>query len=154
MYILSLEFACFLTTTRFSLRKDRRARCVMLFSVVFISALSVHVQQLSHWRNCTIGGPRTFYFVINWATFLKRLRTPALGGIAKVFLPVKISQFDHESCRSTQLSCRRMPCYYVYMNIFSLSRHQACSHGRAFGDSAFLIFCAPLRFCWGQKNLF
>jgi len=39
---------------------------------------SVHARKLSHWRSCTVGGPWTLCFLINWFTCLKSLRTPAL----------------------------------------------------------------------------
>jgi len=32
----------------------------------------------SHWKSDTLGGPRTLRLLINWATCLKRLRTPGL----------------------------------------------------------------------------
>jgi len=38
----------------------------------------VHVQQLSEWRSCTVGGPRTLRLFINWATCLKKLPVPGL----------------------------------------------------------------------------
>jgi len=38
----------------------------------------MHVQQLSQWRSGIVG-PWTLCLFINWATCLKRLRTPALS---------------------------------------------------------------------------
>jgi len=39
----------------------------------------VHVQQLSQWRRCTVGCPRTLCLFINWVICLKKLRTAGLG---------------------------------------------------------------------------
>jgi len=36
------------------------------------------MQQLSQWRSCAVGGPRTLCLCTNLVTCLKRLRTPAL----------------------------------------------------------------------------
>jgi len=55
-HVLSLEYLCFLTMNKPSLRIDCSARCVILSCFYFYS---VHVQQLSHWRRCTVGEPRT-----------------------------------------------------------------------------------------------
>jgi len=54
--ILSLEYLCFQTTSMLTLRIDCGARCVTKCCFYFCS---VHVQQLSHWRSCTVGGPWT-----------------------------------------------------------------------------------------------
>ena len=39
------------------------------------------MQQLSHWRSCMFDGPRALCLFTNWATCLKRLRTPGLFGL-------------------------------------------------------------------------
>jgi len=72
------------------------AENIVLLNVVcrcFYSC-SVHVQQLSYWRSCMVCGPGTLYLFINWATCLKRLRTPALGAcfeISTIHFPRKRS---------------------------------------------------------------
>ena len=80
-HALSLE-SCFLTTNRLSLG----IVCSVLCVIKGCSYLcSVHVQQLSHWRRCIVGGPRilclciTFFVYCNWATCLKGLE-PLLWG--------------------------------------------------------------------------
>ena len=73
--LLSLEYLCFLTTNMLSLRFDCSARCVSKSCFHFCS---VHVQQLLYWRSCVVGGPRTLWLFINWATCLKGLRTLGL----------------------------------------------------------------------------
>jgi len=74
-HVLSIEYLCFQTTNRHNLHIDCSARCVIK-CCLYICLM--HVQQLPHWRNCTVGGPRTLCLLINWATCLKRLRNPAL----------------------------------------------------------------------------
>jgi len=65
------------TTSRLSLCIDCKARCVIECCFKCFYFCSVHVQQMSHWRSCTVGEPRTFSLFINWATCLKTLRTLA-----------------------------------------------------------------------------
>jgi len=43
----------------------------------------VHVQQLSHWGIFAVSGPRTLCLFNNWATCLKRLRTPAINVVGE-----------------------------------------------------------------------
>jgi len=71
-HALSLEYICFPTANRLSLRTDGSAHCVINSCFRFCS---VHVQQMSHWRSCAVGGPRALCWFIDWATYFKRLRT-------------------------------------------------------------------------------
>jgi len=65
------------TTDRLRLRILVHGHVVLLKFVFSCSHFyPVHVQQFSHWRNWTVGGPRTLcLIIINWSTCLKRLRT-------------------------------------------------------------------------------
>jgi len=58
------------------------AFALIVAHVVYLNGFScfhfwiAYMRQLSHWRSCTAGGPRT----LCWATCLKRLRTTELMG--------------------------------------------------------------------------
>jgi len=47
----------FLTANRLSRRIDSSARCVIKSCFQYFYFCSMHVQQLSLWRSCTVGGP-------------------------------------------------------------------------------------------------
>jgi len=54
---------------------------VVLLKIVFFCFhfCTVHAQQLSQWSSYTVGGPRSLCVFIDWATCLKRLRTPDIA---------------------------------------------------------------------------
>jgi len=70
-------------------KQNPEAGLMWKMTKLFFYICSVNVQQLLHWRNCTFGGPRTFCLVLNWATCLERLRTPALDRWANKILYIK-----------------------------------------------------------------
>jgi len=56
-HVLSLEYISFLTTNRLNLHVHCSAHCVI---ECCFRLCSVHVQQLSHWWSCTVGGPHAW----------------------------------------------------------------------------------------------
>jgi len=68
---------------------------------VFMYALCMHVHQLSQWRSCIVSGLQTLcLFNNNWATCLKRLRTPVL-----VTNGYKSDSAQVNKVESTNLAC-------------------------------------------------
>ena len=59
-------------------RSEKMALVIRHYFWLFLFLLcSLHVQHLSHWRSCIVGGgPWTLCLFVKCATCLKRLRTP------------------------------------------------------------------------------
>jgi len=86
---------CFLAANRLSLRIGCSAPCVIK-SYFYILFCSAHVQQLSHWRSCTVAWPR----ILHWGTGLERLRTSnwmVKKGWFSCFANVIMKEINHES---------------------------------------------------------
>ena len=74
---IELRICSFPRTNKLSFRVDCSESCATKSCFSFLYFCSVHVQQLSQWRSCTVVGPWTLCLLIDWATCLK-LRTPNL----------------------------------------------------------------------------